>query len=229
VRTAVFVDGYNVFYGLLAGTPYKWLDLSLLLSHICRVQDPASIIESVNYYTSSVITHLATRGIESRHAQDTYIRALKMTGINIFTGRHRLEHARAPRFISKSIPASRLDKVDIWELEEKETDVNIAISMYRLFAKQQKLSPNERIAQLVLVSADTDMTPALKAIREDFPNVRIGIILPHRQGNVRGVPGSLQNHSHWIRRTITNEELAACQFPARIPTHKKPAVKPAYW
>jgi len=229
VRTAIFIDGYNVFYGLLAGTPYKWLNLSLLLSHICRVQDPTAIIETINYYTSSVIPHLATRGIESRHAQDTYIRALKTTGINIFTGRHRLEHARAPRFISKKVPASRLDKVDIWELEEKETDVNIAISMYRLFAKQQKLPIEERIAQLVLVSADTDMTPALKAIREDFPDIRIGIILPHRQGNVRGVPGSLQNHSHWIRKTITNEELDACQFPVRVATRKKPAVKPEYW
>lgn len=119
MRTAVFIDGYNVFYGLLAGTPYKWLNLSLLLTHICRVQDPTAIIETVNYYTSSVIPHLATRGIESRHAQDTYIRALKTTGINIFTGRHRLEHARAPRFISKSVPASRLDKVDIWELDTR--------------------------------------------------------------------------------------------------------------
>lgn len=31
VRTAFFVDGYNLFYGLLAGTQYKWLDLPTLL------------------------------------------------------------------------------------------------------------------------------------------------------------------------------------------------------
>lgn len=229
MRTAVFVDGYNVFYGLLAGTPYKWLDLAALLAHICKVQEPTSRIESICYFTSSVIPHLASRGIASRHAQDTYIRALKTTRIKVFTGRHRIEPARALRFISRRIPASRQDKVDIWQLEEKETDVNIAISMYRLLAQQQHLQVDQQIQQVVLVSADTDMTPALRAIYEDFTEIRIGVILPHREGNVRGVPGSLQNYSHWMRRTITNAELAACQFPDRLPTHKKPAIKPDYW
>ncbi|WP_142838904.1 NYN domain-containing protein, partial [Klebsiella pneumoniae] len=83
---------------------------------------------------------------------------------------------------------SRSDKVDVWDLEEKETDVNIAISMYRLLSKQQNLEADARIAQIVLVSADTDMTPALKAIKEDFPEITVGIILPHREGIERGVP-----------------------------------------
>jgi len=229
VRTAFFIDGYNLFYGVLAGTPYKWLNLSSLLAHITRVQNPASQTVQIDYFTSSVLPYLATRGIASKHAQDTYIRALIANGVRVNYGRHRVEHSMALRYINNNTPASRLDKIDIWDLEEKETDVHLAISMYRLLSRQQNLHNDERIEQLVLVSADTDMTPVLKAIREDFPDITIGIILPHRNGIKRGVPGSLQNNSDWIRRNITVDELAAHQFPERVATNKKPADKPSYW
>lgn len=228
MRTAFFIDGYNLFYGLLAGTPYKWLNLPALLSHICRVQNPASEPVLINYYTSPVLPPLATRGRKSGEAQDIYIRALKAKGVVVHLGRHRLERGNAPRYV-EGMQASRQDKVAIWDLEEKETDVNIAISMYRLLSRQQSADINERIEQIVLVSADTDMTPALQAIREDFPNITVGIILPHREGIERGVPGSLKNHSHWIRRHVTISELDSHQFPDRVPTKRKPADKPDYW
>ncbi|MGF6397295.1 hypothetical protein ABH905_000961 [Pseudomonas frederiksbergensis] len=54
MRTAFFVDGYNVFYGLLAGTPYKWLNLKGLLGHVAHIENPQSSLISVDYFTSSV-------------------------------------------------------------------------------------------------------------------------------------------------------------------------------
>jgi uncharacterized LabA/DUF88 family protein len=230
VHTAFFVDGYNVFYGLLAGTHYKWLDLPSLLTAIARENDPRSQVAEIHYFTSPVQPALATRGRQSKHAQDTYIRALKARGVQVHWGRHRLDHRMAPRFVSKDIPASRQDQVDIWNLEEKETDVRIGVAMYRLAAKQcWSDTAEDRIQQLVLVSGDTDMTPALEAIREDFPHLRIGIILPHRKGIRREPPGSLRNQADWMRRHISSEELEAHQFPDRVHTHKKPADKPDYW
>ncbi|MGE7955729.1 NYN domain-containing protein [Pseudomonas sp. NPDC089530] len=229
MRTAFFVDGYNLFYGLLAGTPYKWLDLPSLLGHILHVENPTSVLTSVDYFTSSVKPELATRGRVSKEAQDTYVRALKARHVNIHYGRHQLEPARAPRFIDKGTGASRLDKVDIWKLEEKETDVHIAVSMYRLAARQALLRSLEPVDQLVLVSGDTDMAPALRAIREDFPDLTLGVILPHRPEFKRPAPGSLKNHAHWMRRVITADELRQHQLPPRVPTHKAPAIKPDYW
>ncbi|WP_237886179.1 NYN domain-containing protein [Pseudomonas sp. PGPR40] len=193
MRTAFFVDGYNMFYGLLAGTPYKWLNLKGLLGHVAYIESPQNSLISVDYFTSSVKPELATRGRVSKEAQDTYVRALKTTNVAVHYGRHKLEPAKAPRFIDRKTAASRQDKIDIWKLEEKETDVHIAISMYRTAARQAQLHYDEQIEQLVLVSSDTDMTPALRAIREDFPDIRVGVILP------------------------------------RIPTRKKPAIKPDYW
>lgn len=229
MRTACFVDGYNLFYGLLAGTPYKWLDLPGLLRHIIQVENPDSTLEAVSFFTSPVMPVLATRGRESKEAQDTYIRALKAKGVDVFMGRHRLEPGNAPRFLDKKTPASRADQVQVWKLEEKETDVHIAISMYRLAVRQEQLPADERIQQLVLVSADTDMTPALRAIREDFPAMRLGIILPHDERRVRTVPGSFDPYKDWMRRVVTDDELAAHQYPPRVPTRKKPADKPDYW
>lgn len=154
---------------------------------------------------------------------------MKVSGVEVFFGRHQLEPRNALRFVDKNTPASRTDQIEIWKLEEKETDVNIAISMYRLAARQLGLLPDERIQQIVLVSADTDLTPALRALREDFPEIQIGVILPHREGMQRTVPGSLKQYAHWMRHQVTREELASHQFPDRVPTNKKPADKPAYW
>ena len=229
MRTACFVDGYNLFYGLLAGTPYKWLDLPSLLSHIVRVEHPDSKINGISFFTSGVKPSLASRGIASKEAQDTYLRALIARDVQVFYGRHQLESGKAPRFINKQTPASRTDQVAVWKLEEKETDVHIAISMYRLASREAQLPPEQRTQQIVLVSGDTDMTPALKALREDFPDLRIGVILPHREGIQRTVPGSLKRYADWMRHVVTEIELADHQFPPRIPTHKKPALKPAYW
>lgn len=230
MQTTFFIDGYNVFYGLLAGTPYKWLDLLSLLRSINHEQDPRSQVSEIHYFTSPVQPTLASRGLQSKQAQDTYVRALKACGIKIHWGRHRLDHRKAPRFVSRKVRASRQDQVDIWNLEEKETDVRIAIEMYRLAAKQGRVGVSEgRAQQIVLVSGDTDLAPALEAIREDFPHLRIGVIVPHRKHGERTPPGSLQNNAHWMRRYISDEELREHQFPDRVATRKKPADKPSYW
>lgn len=228
MRTACFIDGYNLFYGLLAGTEYKWLDLKKLLDLILKIQDPLNHLVSVNYFTSMVKPDLARLGHISSQAQQTYIRALKANGVAITEGRHRLEAGFAPKYVDGQ-KASRSNQVKIWLLEEKETDVNIAMSMYRCAAKQQRLPAEEQIQQIVLVSADTDMTPVLRALKEDFPGIRRGVILPHREGIQRNPPGSLEKESDWMRRTVKKSELEACQFPRRVPTNKKPADMPVYW
>ena len=224
MRTAFFVDGYNLYYGLLHGSAHKWLDLPALLAHILGVQDPSSVLASVSYYTSPVIARLATRGQQSNDAQSRYIRALQVKGVEVTLGRHRLTEGRAPRYV-KGQKASRQDEVDIWQLEEKETDVNLALGMYRTACRSDEL----QIEQIVLVSGDTDLAPALAAIRSDFPHIRVGVILPHRHEQ-RDPPGSLKEHAHWMRRQVSESELASFQLPPKVPLPRKPAiVKPDYW
>lgn len=228
MRTAFFVDGYNLYYGALHGSPYKWLDLPELLRSILYIQNPSATVASIAYYTAPVIARLATRGQASNDAQHRYIRALQARGVEVTLGNHRLAPGYAPRYVSGQ-KASRTDQVAIWLLEEKQTDVNVALGMYRSASRAEQSG----IEQIVLVSGDTDLAPALSLIREDFPQIQLGVILPHRGERsevVREPPGSLQKHSDWMRRYISEDELKACQLPAKVPLPKKPAiVKPDYW
>jgi hypothetical protein len=82
------------------------------------------------HFTSPIKPDLARRGIDSDIAQKTYIRALKNANIEVVMGRHKLEKARAPVYVEDQ-KADRNNSCDIWLLEEKETDVNIALFMYR--------------------------------------------------------------------------------------------------
>lgn len=230
MNTLCFVDGYNLYYGALQGSADKWLDLPALLAHILRVQSPDYRLCGVNYYTSPVIARLASRGQKSNDSQSRYIRALEARGVTVTLGKHRLAAGRAPRYIEGQ-KADRQEQVRIWQLEEKQTDVNLALGMYRAACRAHLTEP--QIEQIVVVSADTDLAPALKLIRADFPALRLGVILPHRgtaQHHQREAPGDLKEACDWMRRYLNDDELAAHHLPERIPLKRKPALqKPDYW
>lgn len=220
LRTIAYVDGYNLYYGRLQHTEYKWLDLRRLIEGILRIQDPAFQLIEVQYFTSPVKARLASRGQDSVSAQDTYHRALKARNVRITMGRHQLEPGFAPRFVEGKEP-NRADSVAVWHLNEKETDVRLALSMYRDAVQR-------RMDQAVIVSGDTDLTPMVEALKQDF-NLPIGLILPGRPDSGRPPPGSLMAYVDWTRRSISDAELADSQLPPRVPTNRKPADKPSYW
>lgn len=220
VRTLAYVDGYNFYYGRLQSPPYKWLDLHKLIAHVLRVQNPDFELVGVRYFTAPVLGSLATHGAKSVEAQNTYLRALENSGVEIIYGRHQLEPGRAPRFVPNT-KADRTDTVAVWHLDEKETDVRLALTMYRDACQQ-------RMDQVVLVSSDTDLRPALEAISQDF-RLAVGVILPRHPAGRRPPAGSLSQLANWTRSHLLDEELAACQLPSRIPTSRKPILKPDYW
>ena len=51
-RTIVYVDGSNLYYGLLRHTAHKWLDLSAFAK---KLLIPEYQIETIKYFTSRVI------------------------------------------------------------------------------------------------------------------------------------------------------------------------------
>jgi len=53
MKTTVYIDGYNFYYGLVKNTKYKWLDLHSLFSEISKIQNPQSQIVSIKYFTCS--------------------------------------------------------------------------------------------------------------------------------------------------------------------------------
>lgn len=227
-RTTIYIDGYNLYYSRLKGTPYKWLDVvSLFRDRILRQQDPEAEVVSIKYFTSPVKALYARHGEASTHAQDQYHRALLARDpglVAIIRGFHVFEPTNLPTYHPEVDP-SKDHVTRVWMIEEKQTDVNIALHAYRDAAR-------DVTDQLVICSNDSDMEPALKLIKEDMPTKVVGIVLPLREGGI--APGNVPNRrltasAQWVRHYIRDEELAQSQLPQNVPTKKKPASKPAHW
>lgn len=50
-RTTIYVDGFNLYYGCLKHTPYKWLDLKVLFS---KLLDKTHDIKKIKYFTAHI-------------------------------------------------------------------------------------------------------------------------------------------------------------------------------
>lgn len=50
MRVNVYVDGFNLYYGAVRETPYKWLDLG----ELCRLLLPQNQINRIRYFTALV-------------------------------------------------------------------------------------------------------------------------------------------------------------------------------
>lgn len=140
--------------------------------------------------------------------------------LTIIKGHYSLRKASLPAYCN---PPDKHKRHDVWRLEEKQTDVNIALDSYRDAARGD-------IGQVVFVSNDVDLEPALKAIREDCGDrVAIGVILPLRKGTRRPPSQSLMKWSDWTRRYLLNEELSGAHLPTIIPRRRKDIRKPDHW
>lgn len=228
IKTKIYIDGYNLYYGCLKYTEYKWLDIyKLFVDHIIKVQSPNSEIIKIKYFTADIKAKMASRGQKALIAQAHYHRALLNlypNDIEIIKGHYSLEKANLPVYKK---PPSKKDKVSVWRLEEKQTDVNIVLNIYRDVIQT-------RCKQIVIVSNDTDLTPVLKMIREDLgDSIKIGVVAPirqkHKEKHQRPASGSLAKYADWVRTYILEDELKNSQLPSKIPTKKKPILKPNYW
>lgn len=224
VKTIVYVDGYNLYYGCLKHSADKWLDLKKLFQKILLAQNPGSDLIQIKFFTADIRAKVASHGQAAQIAQQSYHRALETkypNDICIIKGTYSLERAS---LLVYAKPPNKENRIDVWKLEEKQTDVRLALEIYRDVA-------NQVIQQVVLVTNDTDLVPALAAVREDFTDqLAIGVIIPRRKGDDgRPANNQLSRYADWTRQYITDLELSASQLPERLPTRKKPIKKPDYW
>lgn len=164
-------------------------------------------------------------------AQSSYHRALKTLygdRVEVVYGNHSYDKngTLVAAFIDGK-PYDRSQRVRVWKLEEKKTDVNLAIRMYR--------DANKGLYdRVILVSNDSDAEPVLEAIREDFGSIMIGVVAPirpavHGTKTHRRVSGSLASLADWTISNLSDDQLLQAQLPSVVPTRKKPIRKPDHW
>ena len=134
LRTTVYIDGYNLYYSRLRGSPFKWLDVvALFRDAILAVQDPSANVVAVKFFTAPIKASYARHGADSESAQKRYHRALLLRHpdlIEVIQGFHILGTSFLPRHVPGQ-PPNKVELHPVWMIEEKQTDVNLARHIYR--------------------------------------------------------------------------------------------------
>ena len=204
VRTFVYVDGFNLFYRALKGTPWKWLDLPALFA---KVLQPHHDVLAIKYFTARVSGTPSDKSKPQR--QDVYLRALRRhrPEVEVYFGHFLRHRVQAP--LVKPIGNQRTAKV--FRTEEKGSDVNLAVHL---------LNDGWLDAYdcAVVVSNDSDIAEAMRLMRRHHAK-RIGLLTPGS-----GKPSrQLMAHADFTRHIRANA-LQRSQLPDPIPgtTIRKP-------
>lgn len=207
MRTAIYIDGFNLYHRALKNTPYKWLDLKqlcikLLASHHDIVQ--------IKYFTA----HVSGRFDPNQPIrQKTYIRAMSkyIPEFSVIYGRFQGHDVSMPKAPMKQ----PIQYVRVHKTEEKGSDVNLAVHLLNDAWKDE-------YECAVLISNDSDLAEPLRLVKEQNGKV-IGLFTPDAQKNPAR---DLANHANFIKK-IRSGVLKDSQLPETIPNST--IVKPVGW
>ena len=155
LRVSVFVDGFNVYHALDEKPQYhkyKWLDYRALAQ--CYVGGRETLTEVYCF------TALATWNPDKVKKHRLYLRALEKQGVRIVMGKFKRKDRRC-----------RVCRKDYRTFEEKLTDVNIAIHLFRG-------AYLDEYDKAILITGDSDILPAVEAVRDIFPTKPVGVVIP---------------------------------------------------
>ena len=229
LRTRIYVDGYNLYYGCLKKDPsLRWLDpLALfencVLPSISNNGGGSQLDQLAIKFFTAPILETAASASDSVKSQEQYHSALAKHNpgrIELIKGYYSLTEARAKIIDGKKLPRD-CSVIPVWKLEEKQSDVSLALHAF-------KDALLDGIEQIVIVTNDTDIVPALEMIRAHTTAV-IGLVVPTTDKE-RMANTDLEKLAHWTRHTIHVLELQASQFPRVVASqHRRPAHKPDSW
>ena len=157
-RVIVYVDGFNLYYGLKSKgwQRYYWLDVRRLGENLLL---PGQVLVAVRYFTARISPRLGSPSKSKRQA--TFLEALETrSDLHIYYG-HYLAKERHCRECGAE-----------WiTYEEKMTDVNIAVE---LLSDAQ----DDAFDIAIIISGDSDLTPPVRATLERYPERRVIVASP---------------------------------------------------
>lgn len=201
-RVKAYVDGFNLYHGLREkhGRRYHWLDLQALITSLLR-RDQALV--GIDYFTARV-----RQQPDSEARQTTYLDALgaHCGHVTIIEGRFQ----ETSRFC-------RACRAEMTLYEEKETDVSIAAALI-------EDAVNDVFDAAMLVSADSDLCPAVRAVGRLRPNKRIFAAFPPRRRS-----DDLRNALGGAVFTIGDAKIRNALLPDVVEARGVLLRRPSYW
>ena len=196
-RTLLYVDGFNLYYSAVRGTPPRWLNpVSLAATAF-----PNNRIIGLRMFTARVTARPGNPGEPMR--QSFYWRALRtLANALIIEGDFRTRQVDAavvhppPQFIR------------VFKTEEKGSDVNLAAHLL-LDAFRQ------RYDSAIVISGDSDLITPVRMVRDDL-GLPVGVLNPQRlSGPNPPTPrknAGLQQAASFYQNGVTWAQLAAAQL-----------------
>lgn len=186
----MYVDGFNLYHGLRAQRrhAYLWLDLVALGKRL----RPRSDLRAVKYFTAPV---LDDPGAASRQAEYQNALTAKYPGqIQIIQGRYQKSAKRCRECGSEWV-----------HREEKETDVNIAVSLVADAA-------THAMDSALIVSADSDLAPAVRTAKTLRPDLFIVAAFPPQRRSAelrRLMPASFPIKEARLKQSLLPDQVSA--------------------
>ena len=212
MRTIIYVDGFNLYYGCLKNTDYRWLNLGVLFQTVLQGHHN---IECIRYFTAKVKS--SPRDPTANLRQQAYLKALEtLPDLSIHYGHFARNKVRMPKL--KPPP----NTVEVIKTEEKGSDVNFSVHLLNDAWK-------DRYDCAVLVTNDSDMGEAMRLVKSQFPEKKLGLITP-----VSKPVAGLKKYAHFTR-VINNAALKSSQFSnplegrSKEERSKKLIYKPKSW
>lgn len=208
MKTFVYVDAFNLYYGAVKDTGYKWIDIDALCRNVCPKNYPVSAIK---YCTARIKPRSDDPGKPTR--QQMYLRALlTIPHLNIIYG-HFLEHNTwMPRVTT---PPGEKPFVEVIKTEEKGSDVNMA-SHLLIDAFDGAFDC------AILITGDSDLCTPVKMVKNKFGKI-VGVINPQKRQCK-----ALREHATFYKH-IREPAVQASQFPTNMTDAKGNFHKPSEW
>jgi len=202
-RVKVYVDGFNLYHGLRQkyGRRYHWLDLEALVRRLLR---PSQALVEIDYFTARI-----RQQPESEQRQATYLDALAVAcgAVRVVEGR-----------FQRKTRECRTCRATWEEHEEKETDVSIAVTLL-------EDAVNDVFDAALLVSADSDLCPAVRALGRLYPKKRVVAAFPPARSS-----GDLRQAVNGAAFTIGQAKIRNSLLPATITSSAGVVLtRPTYW
>ena len=205
--TIVYVDAFNLYYGALKDSRFKWLDLDSLAKRLL----PRDQIVAIRYFTANVSARHGDPGQPQR--QQTYLRALAtIPHLSIHLG-HYLTHATRMA-LAHPAPGGPVT-VEVIKTEEKGSDVNLATHLMLDACRGA-------CTTAVVISNDSDLREPVAMAQSEY-GLGVGVVNPH--------PPSRRSRAlqPTFFKQLRPSTLKACQFPRVMTDGRGRFEKPSSW
>jgi hypothetical protein len=214
--TNVYIDGFNLYYGSLKNTKFKWLDVSKLIISLY----PNITLNKIRYFTARVkpLLHNTYAPIK----QNTYLRALStITNLTIHEGRYALREIRLPQYPLAYINGDTTkspQNVQVQKSEEKRSDVNLATMLLKDCFQND-------FDEAIVITNDSDLTlPIDIAVKEC--GKKVFVVNPQIRNKASR---ELSMVATSFLPEINKRHLANSQFPLTMADKNGAFTKPPGW